>query len=383
MSAEGEEEMKRVAASLLLVLAAAVASAQVPAPGRAETRITLSPAIAAAPDACTSSDTVFCANNGRFAVSVVFSAPNLGINNANAHALTLTSDTGYFWFFSPQNVELVLKVVDGRAFNGFFWVFYGALSDVAYTVTVMDTQTAAVKTYTNPAGTLASGADTAAFSGGPSCTYTVGAPSPASFGSAGGSGTISVSTDPGCTWTAVSNSAFVVITSGASGSGSGIVNFSVAANASGAPRNGTVSVAGETVTITQAGVTAGQFDGSWSGTTSQACTPTSGAAHLCSLTWIVSNNSFTRLGVGFAGPACGVTDGFTTDSLNPAQPIVGNSFHLTTTATSPGVSATITLNGAFSSPTSAGGSGSVRITTSSPNPDCTTTIPISFTTIKN
>jgi hypothetical protein len=375
--------MKRVAASLLLVLAATVASAQVPAAGASETRVTLSPAIATAPDACTPSDTVFCANNGRFAVSVIFSAPNLGINNASAHALTLTSDTGYFWFFSPQNVELVVKVVDGRAFNGFFWVFYGALSNVAYTVTVMDSQTLAVKTYTNPADTLASVADTAAFSGGPSCTYTVGAPSPASFGSVGGSGTISVSTDPACTWTAVSSSDFVVITNGASGSGNGVVNFSVAANASGTPRTGTVSVAGQNVTITQAGVMAGQFDGSWSGTTSQACTPTGGSAHLCSLTWIVSNNSFTRLGVGFAGPACGVVDGFTTDSLNPAQPIVGNSFHLTTTAVSPGVSVTITLNGGFSTPTSAGGSGSVRVTTSSPNPDCTTTVPISFTTIRN
>ncbi len=78
-------------------------------------------------------------------------------------AVQLTADTGYFWFFSANNVELVIKVVDGRAFNNFFWVFYGALSDVAYTITVTDTETGRVRTYTNPQGRLASVADVAAF----------------------------------------------------------------------------------------------------------------------------------------------------------------------------------------------------------------------------
>jgi ELWxxDGT repeat protein len=72
-------------------------------------------------------------------------------------------DTGYFWFFEAANVEVVLKVLDGRPLNGKFWVFYGALSDVEYAVTVTDTTTSAVKTYTNPSGRLASVADTNAF----------------------------------------------------------------------------------------------------------------------------------------------------------------------------------------------------------------------------
>lgn len=75
----------------------------------------------------------------------------------------LTSDTGAFWFFAPANVELVVKVLDGRAVNGKFWVFYGALSDVEYTLTVTDTATGVMKTYHNPAGRLASVADTSAF----------------------------------------------------------------------------------------------------------------------------------------------------------------------------------------------------------------------------
>ena len=80
-----------------------------------------------------------------------------------ATAAPLTADTGTFWFFSQANVELVLKVLDGRALNGKFWVFFGALSDVAYTVTVTDTVTGMVRTYTNPLGQFASVADTMAF----------------------------------------------------------------------------------------------------------------------------------------------------------------------------------------------------------------------------
>jgi hypothetical protein len=113
--------------------------------------------------ACTTDATTLCLNGGRFQVRAIFSAPNLGINNAPAQAVPLTSDTGYFWFFSANNVEIVIKAVDGRAFNNHFWVFYGALSDVSYTITVTDMVTGAVKVYTNAAGNLASVADTAAF----------------------------------------------------------------------------------------------------------------------------------------------------------------------------------------------------------------------------
>lgn len=113
---------------------------------------------------CSPGPTTLCLNGGRFQVRAIFSAPNLGITNAPAQVVSLTSDTGYLWFFSPNNVEVALKVVDGRAFNGFFWVFYGALSDVHYSITVTDTATGAVKTYSNEAGTLASIADTSAFS---------------------------------------------------------------------------------------------------------------------------------------------------------------------------------------------------------------------------
>jgi len=114
------------------------------------------------PGACTPDTTTLCLNNGRFRVQVAWSVPSQGTSGAG-QAVALTSDTGYMWFFSANNIELVIKVVDGRAFNGFFWVFYGALSDVSYTITITDTVTGAVKTYTNQQGNLASVADVTAF----------------------------------------------------------------------------------------------------------------------------------------------------------------------------------------------------------------------------
>ena len=81
----------------------------------------------------------------------------------SGRTIELTSDTGGFWFFNPANLELLVKVLDGRPVNGKFWVFFGALSNVPYTVTVTDTETGAQRTYVNPSGQFASRADTSAF----------------------------------------------------------------------------------------------------------------------------------------------------------------------------------------------------------------------------
>jgi hypothetical protein len=61
------------------------------------------------------------------------------------------------------NLELAVKVVDGTAVNGHNWFFYGALSDVAYTLTVTDTVSGVSKTYRNPQGQLCGSGDTATF----------------------------------------------------------------------------------------------------------------------------------------------------------------------------------------------------------------------------
>jgi hypothetical protein len=120
------------------------------------------PAKPAVAQTCVPNATSLCLNGSRFRVSVSWQVPAQGTSGVGT-GIPLTGDTGEFWFFSANNIELVVKVVDGRAFNNHYWVFYGALSDVAYTITVTDTQTSAVKTYENPSGHLASNADITAF----------------------------------------------------------------------------------------------------------------------------------------------------------------------------------------------------------------------------
>lgn len=111
--------------------------------------------------ACKPSSTRLCLGGGRYAVEAAWRdfAGRRGVG----HAVPLTADTGYFWFFDPANVEAVLKVLDGRGVNGHVWVFYGALSSVEYTLTVTDTETGLAHRYVNPSGQLASVGDTQAF----------------------------------------------------------------------------------------------------------------------------------------------------------------------------------------------------------------------------
>jgi hypothetical protein len=51
--------------------------------------------------ACVASSTVLCLNNSRFRVSATFQSPS---GSGNATGVALTGDTGYFWFFSANNV---------------------------------------------------------------------------------------------------------------------------------------------------------------------------------------------------------------------------------------------------------------------------------------
>lgn len=98
---------------------------------------------------------------GRFAVEATWH--DFGRGQGAAGALPQTTDTGALWFFRPGNPELIVKVLDGRNVNGSFWVFYGALTNVAFDLVVRDTVTGQVVRYENPLGTFASRGDTGAF----------------------------------------------------------------------------------------------------------------------------------------------------------------------------------------------------------------------------
>jgi hypothetical protein len=81
------------------------------------------------------------------------------------------------------------------------------------------------------------------------CQYTV-TPSSVQASAAGGRTTATVTGMPGCNWTTTSNVTWIVIESGATGSGSGSATFLVQAN-SGAARSGVVTVAGKSIAVQQ------------------------------------------------------------------------------------------------------------------------------------
>lgn len=110
---------------------------------------------------CAQADDALCLQQSRFRVEVEWERPD-GTTGFGA-AVSLSPDTGYFTFFRSSNIDLMVKILDGRSVNGHVWVFFGALSNLRYRVTVTDSETGAVKVYENSAGQFSSVGDTQAF----------------------------------------------------------------------------------------------------------------------------------------------------------------------------------------------------------------------------
>ncbi|MCB0393031.1 MAG: pre-peptidase C-terminal domain-containing protein [Bdellovibrionales bacterium] len=118
-----------------------------------------------APSVCAANDTTMCLNEGRFQVKVNWDTTGFNSNpqQGPGHVIPYSDLSGFFWFFGSNNVELIVKVLDGNDLNGKFWLFYGALSNVKYDLEVKDTQTGLVKVYHNSAGNICGVPDTSAF----------------------------------------------------------------------------------------------------------------------------------------------------------------------------------------------------------------------------
>jgi hypothetical protein len=97
---------------------------------------------------CTPSATAMCLNNNRFRVEATFDTT--GGLSGQAQAVKLTDETGYLWFFSSNNIEVVVKALNACSYNNRYWIYSAGLTDVHVVLTVTDTETGAVKTYTNP-----------------------------------------------------------------------------------------------------------------------------------------------------------------------------------------------------------------------------------------
>jgi hypothetical protein len=107
---------------------------------------------------CVPSATVLCIDDEdgdrRFRAQVFFQTVQGGGGTGDAAAIPLSplgvNDGGLFTFFSPENPEMLIKVLNGCPVNDNYWVFYAATTNVGFTVTVTDTVTGQTFVSSNP-----------------------------------------------------------------------------------------------------------------------------------------------------------------------------------------------------------------------------------------
>lgn len=125
------------------------------------------------PTACVANATTLCIDDlpgdRRFQVKLAYSSSQNGGINGDGRAIALNSlgvpRGGLFWFFSNDNPEMLVKVLNGCSINNHFWVFYSAGTNVGFELSVVDTKASLLWTSRNPDLTLAQPvADLQAFS---------------------------------------------------------------------------------------------------------------------------------------------------------------------------------------------------------------------------
>jgi hypothetical protein len=155
--------------------------------------------------------------------------------NANTGTVTVTAGNGCAWTAVSNAPWLTVTSPASGTGNGSAGFSVAANTGAARTGTL----TIAGQTFTVSQAAPAP----------PPCTYSI-SPTSQTVPAAGGPATVSVTTTNACTWTATSNAPWITVTSGESGTGNGSVALLVELNA-GAPRTGTVTIAGQTFTVTQ------------------------------------------------------------------------------------------------------------------------------------
>lgn len=100
------------------------------------------------PASCTPDAYTLCLYNSRFKVQADYR--DYSGSSGLGKAVSLTTDTGWFWFFTQANVETVVKFVSfcGGASNG-YGIYAGGLTDLGVTLKVTDTKTGLYREYTN------------------------------------------------------------------------------------------------------------------------------------------------------------------------------------------------------------------------------------------
>jgi hypothetical protein len=107
--------------------------------------------VTAAANPCSAPNTI-CLSNNRFAVKIIWKTKDA---SGDATPIKYTPDSGLYWFFGSDNIEVLLKILNACTLNNRYWIFSAATTDVEYTITVTDTLTGKVKTYFHAGGTPA------------------------------------------------------------------------------------------------------------------------------------------------------------------------------------------------------------------------------------
>jgi len=198
----------------------------------------------------------------QFTAAANTGAGRSGTITAAGQTFTVTQDAGCSFVVAPEtiaqpaaagsqnvNVTTAAECSWSASSNAAWIAIPGAATRSGSSAVQLD-----IQANTGPArsGTAAIAGRTVTVNQDAGCSFII-APGTQAFAVAGGSGTVAVTTSSsGCAWTAVSNAAWVTVTRGG-GAGDGTVEFAVAANGTGAPRTGTITIAGQVFTIEQAG----------------------------------------------------------------------------------------------------------------------------------
>jgi len=100
---------------------------------------------------CTGSDSSLCLADGRFEVTVDWSTAD-GKRGPASTISVGTNNSGLFYFFDPGNWEMLIKVLDGCAFNDHHWVYAASATDQGLDITVTDTATGEMWTHSKAPG---------------------------------------------------------------------------------------------------------------------------------------------------------------------------------------------------------------------------------------
>ena len=100
----------------------------------------------AQPPACVSDSGALCLRD-RYRVDVRYEGGPR--KRGRAGAVDLTEASGYFWFAGPNDIQLMVKLIDGCAVNKHRWVFLAGLTSLRVLTVVTDTWTGATSTYLN------------------------------------------------------------------------------------------------------------------------------------------------------------------------------------------------------------------------------------------